>query len=226
MASADSPQSPLGLLREAWARARTHWVFKLLGIPSFFTAFFITYFWILNHPQFAVTTVPRIFVDRMVPFQPGALPLYLSLWFYVVIAPALLRTGREMVSYTIATTLLGALGFLVFLAWPTAVPPALVDPQQLPELARLKTVDASGNAFPSLHVAFAVFSAIWLGRLLAEMCAGPVLRAFNWVWCAAIVYSTLAIRQHVALDAVSGAVLGAAVATVQQRLLDHRAPPP
>jgi membrane-associated phospholipid phosphatase len=217
------PQSRAGWLREVGARLSSHWVIKLAGLTAFFTAFFAAYFWILNHPQFPVTTVPLIFIDRMIPFQPGALPLYLSLWFYVILAPALLRFGRELVSYTVAATLLSAAGFLVFVVWPTAVPTALVDPSQLPELSRLKAVDATGNAFPSLHVAFAVFTALWIARLLGELRTGSWLRAFNWVWCAAIVYSTMAIRQHVALDALSGALLGAFVAVLQQRLLDARA---
>ena len=164
--------------------------------------------------------MPRIFVDELIPFQPSALALYLSLWFYVTIAPALLRTRRELLSYAVAAVVLSAIGFLVFIVWPTAVPMADIDPALLPSLSHLKRVDASGNAFPSLHVAFAVFNAIWVSRQLTEMRGGRVMHAINWIWCLGIIYSTMAIRQHVALDAVSGAVLGVAVAAVQMRLLD------
>jgi membrane-associated phospholipid phosphatase len=203
-----SPKNAVGGLRRAGERVICYWPLKLVGISAFFPLFFVSYFWILNHPQFPVTPVPRTFIDRMIPFQPGALPLYLSLWFYVVLPPALLRYLRELFSFLAASILLSVAGFAVFILWPTAVPRAVVDSQLLPELSRLKAVDATGNAFPSLHVAFAVFTAFWMGCILKEMGPGRVLRVLNWVWCIAIIYSTLAIRQHVALDAVSGALLG------------------
>jgi membrane-associated phospholipid phosphatase len=192
------------------------------GISAFMTVFFLIYFRLLTHPHFTVTTVPRIFIDEMIPFQPGALPLYLSLWFYVTIGPALLRTKRELLSYTLAAVTLSAAGFLIFIVYPTAVPMAEIDPALLPALSHLKTVDASGNAFPSLHVAFAVFNGLWFSRQLREMGAGSIAHAVNWAWCVGIIYSTMAIRQHVALDALSGAVLAVAVAAVQMRLLDAR----
>jgi membrane-associated phospholipid phosphatase len=86
-------------------------------------------------------------------------------------------------------------------------------------ISYLKAVDASGNAFPSLHVAFAVFTAVWLHRLLGELGAGGLVRALSWLWCLGIVYSTIATRQHVALDAISGAAMGAAGALLHLRIL-------
>jgi membrane-associated phospholipid phosphatase len=54
---------------------------------------------------------------------------------------------------------------------------------------------------------------------LTKMGAGRGLRALNWLWCAGILYSTVATRQHVALDVLAGAALGAAVAVVHLRWL-------
>jgi membrane-associated phospholipid phosphatase len=68
-------------------------------------------------------------------------------------------------------------------------------------------------------VAFAVFTAVWFERLLRQMGAGRLVRALNWLWCLGILYSTVAIRQHVWLDVLAGAVLGATVAVVHLRLL-------
>lgn len=222
MDAATSLQSPASWPREALSRILSFWWVKMIGISAFMTVFFLVYFHLLTHPRFPVTTVPRIFIDELIPFQPGALPLYLSLWFYVTIGPSLLRSWRELVSYSVAATVLGALGFLIFVVWPTAVPMAQIDPALLPSLAHLKQVDASGNAFPSLHVAFAVFNGIWVSRQFRELHAGKIARTVNWLWCLGIVYSTMAIRQHVALDALSGAVLGVTVAVVQMHLLDTR----
>jgi len=219
--SVDSPVSHppgVGWLRLAGARLLALWPAKLIGMPLFMAAFFAVYFWLLTHERLPVTTVPRIFIDRMVRFEPWALGLYVSLWVYVILAPSLISSRRELVSYALAAAAMSAVGFAIFIVWPTAVPvfdPAASDPS----LAYLKAVDASGNAFPSLHVAFAVFTAVWLGRLLRGIGAGVSARALNVLWCLGIVYSTLAIRQHVALDAIAGAFLGAAVAAAQLRIL-------
>ena len=208
-----------GWLRQAGARGLTLWPVKVIGIALGMTAFFTVYFLLLRHPLYPPATMPLTAVDRWVGFQPGALPLYLSLWLYVSLAPALLINRRELVSYCIAAICLSAIGFGIFLVWPTIVPHPVADWPQSSAFAFLESVDASGNACPSLHAAFAVFTAIWLERLLRQLGAGRAVRAFNWLWCIGIVYSTVATRQHVSLDALAGAALGAAVAALQQRLV-------
>src|SRR6185295_988673 len=110
-------------------------------------------------------------------------PLYLSLWLYVSLAPALLTDRRELASYGIATVVLSTIGLTIFLLWPTAVPTSDIIWSQHPSFAFLQSVDASGNACPSLHVAFAVFTAAWFERLLRAMGAGRSARVVNWLWC-------------------------------------------
>ena len=39
----------------------------------------------------------------------------------------------------------------------------------------------------------------------------------NWIWCIAIVYSTVAVRQHVAVDAIAGIALGGVAAWLSLR---------
>jgi membrane-associated phospholipid phosphatase len=191
----------------------------MIGITLVMTLFFIAYFWVLKHPLFPVATMPHTAVDRLIAFQPEALPLYLSLWFYVSLAPALLIELREIVSYALAAVGLSVIGLGIFLFWPTNVLWSDTDWSQHPAFAFLQSVDASGNVCPSLHVAFAVFTAVWLNRLLRQMRAGKIVCAFNWLWCLGILYSTVAIRQHVVLDVLAGAGLGAFVAVVHLRWL-------
>ncbi len=69
-------------------------------------------------------------------------------------------------------------------------------------------MDAAGNACPSLHVATALFTAIWIDRLFRIVGAPVAWRAANAIWVLGIAWSTVAIRQHVVLDAVAGTVLG------------------
>lgn len=207
--------------RQLGPRVCTLWFAKMAGTTLGISAFFVAYFWVLKHPFFAVTTMPLVAMDRWVAFWPEAFYLYVSLWLYVSLAPALLKDGREVVSYGLATAALSLLGLAIFMLWPTAVPAFALDWSAYPSLAFLKTVDVAGNACPSLHVAFAVFTGLWLERTLREMGERGVVRSVNVLWCLGIVYSTLAIRQHVALDVLAGAALGAAVALLHMRALDR-----
>ena len=215
----DSPERPpnAGFIRQAGARLRALWLAKMLGVSLGMTVFFIAYFQLLRHPIFPVTLMPITAVDRFVGFRPEALPLYVSLWIYISLAFALLKDRRELLASGVAAVVLSVIGLGIFFLWPTAVPTLAKNWSAHPSFSFLKTVDASGNACPSLHVAFAVFAAVLLAKVLRETGAHRFLRAGNWVWCLGIVYSTLATGQHVAVDALAGAGLGAAVAVVYLR---------
>jgi hypothetical protein len=216
----DAPhQRPLdvGGLHEIGVRLRTRWPAKMIGTTAAMAAFFVAYFWVLRHPLFPVTIMPLTALDRLIGFWPAALPLYLSLWLYVSLAPALLLDRRELVAYLLAAVALSVIGLGIFLVWPTAVARLDVDWSQYPAFAFLASVDASGNACPSLHVAFAVFTAVEFVGVLRQLNAGRVIHALNWLWCGGILYSTIATRQHVALDVFAGAVLGALVAVAHVR---------
>ena len=98
------------------------------------------------------------------------------------------------------------------------MPPYPVDTTLYPAFAVIQGLDAPGNACPSLHVATAAFSAIWLDRLLRELGAEVATRACNGLWLLAIAWSTLATKQHVALDVLAGLLLGLAFALPSLRL--------
>lgn len=216
----DSPRNQprhAGWLRAAGARLLVWWPVKMTGTTIGMTVFFVAYFQVLNNPLFPVTTMPLTAIDRAIGFLPESLALYFSLWIYVSLAPALIVDRRELISYALAAAGLAGAGLAVFVLWPTAVPRPDVDWSAYPAFEFLHSVDASGNACPSLHVAFAVFTAFWIARLLQEMGAGRAARAFNWLWCLGILYSTIATRQHVAIDVVAGAALGAVVAVLHLR---------
>jgi membrane-associated phospholipid phosphatase len=194
--------------RLAAAAACKHLLLKSIGTPLFIGVFFGAYFYLLKQPAFPTTVMPITWPDRLIPFQPWALPLYFSLWVYVSLPPALLATRRELAGYALVVAGTCLFGLIVFYFWPTAVPPADIDWARYPQVNFLKELDASGNAFPSLHVATAVFSGIWLHHLLRGFGAPQGIIIINTLWCAGIVYSTLATRQHVAVDVVAGVLLG------------------
>jgi hypothetical protein len=193
------------------SRLGAMWVAKALGTTLGMAAFFGAYFWLLRHPIRPYSIVPLTPVDGWIAFRPQTLPLYFSLWLYVSLAPALLTNGRELLSYAAAAVALSVIGLGIFLFFPTAIAPTALDWSLHPGFGFLKAADAAGNACPSLHVAFAVFTALWLGRILGQMGAGWVFRALNTLWCLGIIYSTMATRQHVFLDVLAGTVLGGTV---------------
>jgi hypothetical protein len=215
-----APSAPLspGLTgRELVRRLRTHILLKAVGTPLFMVGFFVGYFLLLKHPITAVTLMPVSAPDRWISFQPAALVFYLSLWFYVALVPALIDDRRELVIYGWALGWLCLAGLGIFLVWPTAIPPPEINWSEHRAFLFLKSVDAAGNACPSLHVTFAVFSSVWFDRLLRRMHAGVFVRAINFLWCTAILYSTLAIKQHVTCDVVAGIALGAIAVAIHTR---------
>ncbi len=189
------------------ARLSELWLLKAIGTTLFFTLFFIGYFHLLRHPIYPVTIMPLTALDRMMDFQPGAFALYASLWVYTSIPPALQPNLRALVAYGMVIGCLCLVGMACFLFFPTATPPPSIDWAQFPTLSILQRIDASGNACPSLHVAGAVFSGVWLNHQLREIGVPAAMRWLNWLWCAGIVYSALATKQHVVWDATAGLVL-------------------
>lgn len=193
---------------EIGLRMRRLWALKLVGISGFTWLFFIAYFHLLRHPAYPMTLMPLTALDALVPFQPQALLAYLTLWFYVGIAPGLQLNFLELLVYGLWVGALCVTGLALFYFWPTSVPPLTIDVSGFAGFAVLQGVDAAGNACPSMHVAVAIFSAIWIEHLLRQAGAPSWLRGLNAAWFLAIAYSTLAIKQHVVLDAVAGALLG------------------
>jgi hypothetical protein len=191
---------------------RTLWVLKMLSTAGGIAVFFYAYFWAMRHPLGAVTVMPMTWLDELVGFQPLSFPLYVFLWFYISLGTALARDLRELAAFGMASLAMSIVGLAIFMLVPTRVPDFAIDWSLYPSMQFLKRVDVAGNAFPSLHAAFCVFTAVVLDAQLAALGAGRWPRAGNLLLCGGILYSTIATRQHVALDAAAGAVLGGAAA--------------
>jgi membrane-associated phospholipid phosphatase len=203
------------------AIVKSHLWFKILGYIAFTSLFFWGYIYLLKHPAYPVTTIPLTIVDQFVAFEPWALPIYLSLWVYLSFPPLLMLTKRELIEYGVW---IGGLCFstlAIFYFWPNAVPPANIDWEAYPGMGFLKGVDAGGNACPSLHVATAVFSAYWLHWRLPSIGLGTMSRLVNIGWCVAVAYSTMATKQHVAIDVIAGGMYGLAVAWCYQKVKEQ-----
>lgn len=212
MMSEHQPQRPwYHQVAQAFAQ---HKYLKGIGTMLFIALFFGAYFYLLKRPAYPITVMPVTWLDRMISFQPLAMPIYLSLWVYVSLPPALLASRREIFHYGVAISITCLTGLIVFYFWPSAVPMGKIDWALHPNIHFLKSIDTAGNAFPSLHVATAVFSCIWLHHLLRRFNAPRWLMGLNILWGFGILYSTLATRQHVAVDVYAGILLGGVAATL------------
>lgn len=210
--------------RELIRRLACCWLLKGLGTTALMTLFFVAYFHLLNSPMDEPVVMPETWVDRQVLFEPLFFYLYASLWLYVSLVPALMPNRKTLVRYGVAIGGLCLAGLAVFLAFPTSIErdPGLWAGE--PAFAWLAAVDSSGNAFPSLHVATALFSAFWMDRLIRAIGMPALWRGLSALWALGIAYSTLAIGQHVFWDVVGGAILAAAFAWLSATWFSVRHP--
>lgn len=187
------------------------WLVKMIGTTLGISGFFFLYFWVMHNPPSEPTVMPLTPLDHWVGVSDDAMLLYGSLWFYISLAPALAKDKAELWACARDAAIMAAVGLVVFWLFPTTVPVFPVDWAQYPALQFLKATDVGGNAFPSLHVAFAVLTAVLLGRQLRSVKAPAWTHAVNVLWSLGIVYSTLATRQHVLIDVLGGTLLAGVI---------------
>jgi membrane-associated phospholipid phosphatase len=108
-------------------------------------------------------------------------------------------------------------GLAIFYFWPTQLPATVWAATSFPGFAMLHRIDQTSNACPSMHVAVAIFTAVRVDEILRSIRAPVAMRALNAAWFVLIAYSTLAIKQHVALDVAAGALLGLIFAIMSLR---------
>ena len=196
---------------------------KAVGTTLFIYLFFRGYFCVMENPNSTPFTVPTTTIDDLIPFSILGLPVYLSLWIYVSLVPALLNSLRALLNYGLWISAMCVACLLFFWFFPTATPPAEIDLARYPSMAFLR-VDTGLNAFPSLHVASAVFTSAWLSILLRRINAPAYINALNIIYCMLIIWSTMAVRQHVFWDAVSGTLIGLAFSSASIRYMTRKLP--
>jgi membrane-associated phospholipid phosphatase len=191
-------------------RAREGFVRTFVGTTVFNGFFFVGYFYVQRHLAYAPIIMPVTSLDLIIPFQPYALLAYVSLWIYVGFGPGLQSTFSEFTAYGLWMTALCSTGLAIFYFWPTQTPPLMLAPSTLSAFAVLHQADKTGNACPSMHVAIAIFTVGRVDEVLRATRSPLWLRLVNAAWFVVITYSTLAVKQHVALDDAAGALLGVA----------------
>ena len=203
--------------RQIADRVVTLWPLKAFGTMGFMVLFFLGYFTVLHNPLTPPFVMPVTWLDTWIGFSPSAFPAYVSLWVYVSLAPALLGSLRSLLGFGLWMGWMCVFCLAIFWLFPTSTPPFSIDWKAYPEFALIKGLDAAGNAFPSLHVASAVFSAFWLNRVFGQLDAPKTLQWLSALQCSVIIWSTIATRQHVVLDALGGVIIGVVFAALSFR---------
>lgn len=191
-----------------FARLRAHWQFKLLLTVVINLGFWAGYGWLGRSPVFPPWMPPQVWLDTAIPFQPEPWAcVYLSQFLFTGGLPWLIDTRDGVRRYSVGLVAMSAVSFAVFLFWPVASPrPAGLIASGA--MAVILGYDGAWNAFPSLHAGFLVYMA----RLAWRMFGGvaPVAVALvTAAWGVAILYATIATRQHYVVDLVAGAAIGA-----------------
>jgi membrane-associated phospholipid phosphatase len=189
------------------ARLQALWPLKLGLTLGLNLLFWLGYGLLGRRTFFPVWTPPLTALDVAIPFQPEPWAwVYLSQFLFTSTLPWLLGTRLALRRYVIGLAFLCGVSFALFFFLPVASPrPAILS--ESGALGWIVSYDGTFNAFPSLHAGFLAY----LGALAWRMFGGEAPR---WIWpaalawAAAILYATIATRQHYALDLVAGAALG------------------
>lgn len=193
------------------ARIKKEWKLKIILGAILNAIFAVLYLVPQHHPIFHATPMPATFIDSMIPFLPEFVYCYESLYLLMPIAPWLMTTRKELAGYSFGILAITLAGFAFFILCPTIAPRPRLDGNANFIYETLIRMDTEGNAFPSLHVAFAVFHAAWCVKILSEISNRRILSLIFWTWAVLISFSTLLTKQHVFMDVLGGAALGFAV---------------
>jgi hypothetical protein len=197
---------PVSTLPALLWRGRTHLKLKLALTVLLPIILFVPYTILERWPLLPVTYYQYSWLDRAIPFTPAAAWPYLTCFPFVTLAGCMLTTKKELFRFCRTFIGIALIAEVVFLFHPTAVParPGVA----LQPYALVIAGDGTGNACPSLHVAFTVLAAVVIHRALSLFHGRHILRFAVWVWAFVISLSTIAVRQHLAIDVGWGAVLG------------------
>ena len=173
---------------------------------------FIVCIWILapyillqQFSLYEVTWLQETALDKMVPVYLGAVYIYFS--YYLILAWAGFAVRRAVfVRFMKAVCMVALVSHLCFFFFPTGVSREGIDMSNAPLLYEwLVGWEKPRNCLPSLHGSLATLAmfALWQKGTISGMIAS--------CWWAGVMWSTIALRQHVIIDLGAGILLAAVV---------------
>lgn len=158
-------------------------------------------------PLFPALPAPLLRVDQWVPFQPAWALVYQSVFIVHTLAFWLPRDRNAVKNYARNVAAVYAFGAVVFWLYPTVSPRPAQSGSFLHRWL-ISAVDDPRNAFPSLHAAMGLLAMVSVFKHIRVCRVSSWWRVALALWWIALLYSTLATRQHRLLDLVAGICLG------------------
>ncbi|HVU27018.1 MAG TPA: phosphatase PAP2 family protein [Verrucomicrobiae bacterium] len=189
------------------SRLKSEWLLKIIFLFTLNLWVYAPYLFLQRHHFFPTTTMPSSFCDRLIPFLPQTVWIYLSIDFLMPIGPFLMNRRQQIFRYAFGIVLIGAIADVIFLFWPTSCPRPNAGGTNA-VYQTLVSIDNSFHAFPSLHAAFAVYSAMCGTMVMRELSNSKIWQIVFWLWVFLILLATLTTKQHVILDILGGSALG------------------
>ncbi len=189
------------------ARLRAQLGLKLCLLVGLNLLVYVPYLYLQRHQIFPVTTVQPTALDRLVPFWDQSVWIYLSIYLLMPIGPFLMGRRKQLLSYALGIGLISLIANIIFIFWPTAAPRPDV-PAATAAYKMLIAIDRPEHALPSLHAAFAVYSALCGRAMISELGGRKAWQIALGTWAVLILYATLATKQHMAADILAGSALG------------------
>ncbi len=156
--------------------------------------------------------LPLTALDRLVPFVPETVWIYVSDYLLLLVAFLVCRdTLRFAGAFLTVIAVCVLTQWLVPIAFPRALFP--VDPSagvSAWAVSVLWSLDAPTSCLPSLHVGMAAMAALSVARS-PPVRAPRATTALIAIWAAAVCASTLTVKQHYAVDVAAGLAVAAAV---------------
>ncbi len=165
--------------------------------------------WLILYEAVVVLGAPPDAVGVYLPFEVN-LPvyewteiIYASTYVFVLVAPLLARSRRDLYQFSVSGLISTAAIILLFLVVPIVSSPRPFEPQSV--LGSLlmfeRSKDTAAAAFPSFHVVWALLAArVYVGRM-------PSLRIVWWGWAVLISISCVTTGMHALADVLSAFVV-------------------
>ncbi len=138
------------------------------------------------------------------------------MYIFVLLTGWLMPSRTSYMDWVRGLVRIAAISHLIFFLWPNGLVRGVDASSALHQI--ILEADQPRNAFPSLHASMTVFCAALIVGFQKHW------RWFLIGWAVIILWSTVAIRQHVVLDIIGGGFLGLAAAgwILKNRVEDWR----
>jgi len=195
---------------------------KIWGL-FFLTIYSLGLYMTSNHFHiFRPMVLPFTLIDNQVPFMPGSVWTYISMYAILPLGYFLLKDLRNLNMLVWAYLILQTVSNFVFFMWPTTYPRDLyplsqmaIEPVTYHVFKILRSIDDPSNCLPSLHV-----SSVYLvsfAFLTEQKEKFPIF----FIWATAIAISTLTTKQHYIWDVGTGLCLSFSTFLIVKIVFDH-----